>query len=289
MENNNSDRRVLVSFRLSTLVIIGLIMCVVLVSIALIKNHNHSTKVVEEVAEVNLVEESTTTEENVDNNQIEVLEEENDAPIVVALNEDTAVTVRQLDALTSRSISGKERENFLLDESTDIVDEELINPEPEVVTTPIEDVTISVDMDLTVRTGLSREDFISLMARVPADTAGFFEENAGLIYDMCEKYELNEIFFCGLISAESGWTIAGNHRRTHNYISLMSSGGLISYSSLESGMETAAKTLHERYLSEGGSCYYGKTLSAMKTRFCPGSSTWVGLVYGRMQQIINAK
>ena len=153
----------------------------------------------------------------------------------------------------------------------------------------IDEVTISVGMDLTQRCGLTRNDFIKLMTDCRADTAGFFEENAGLIYDLCEKYELNEIFFCGLISAESGWTIAGNHRRTHNYISLMSGGGLISYASLESGMETAAKTLHERYLSEGGSCYYGKTLSAMKTRFCPGSTTWVGLVYGRMEQIIKAK
>ena len=108
-------------------------------------------------------------------------------------------------------------------------------------------------------------------------------------YLFLDKLLLNEIFFCGLISAESGWNIAANHRRTHNYISLMSNGGLISYASLEDGMETAAKTLHDRYLSEGGSCYYGKTLSAMKTRFCPGSTTWVGLVYGRMEQIIKAK
>ena len=69
----------------------------------------------------------------------------------------------------------------------------------------------------------------------------------------------------------------------------MSNGKLIRYSSLEEGMEVAAKTLHTKYLSEGGSFYYGKTLSAMKTRFCPASSTWVNLVYGRMVQIDNSK
>ena len=150
----------------------------------------------------------------------------------------------------------------------------------------IDEVTISVGMDLTQRCGLTRNDFIKLMTDCRADTAGFFEENAGLIYDPCEKYELNEIFFCGLISAESGWNIAGNHRRTHNYISLMSSSGLIYFDSVESGLEGAAKTLHNNYLTQGGRFYYGKTLEAMRTRFCPVNPGWTSLVYGRMQQIV---
>ncbi len=141
-------------------------------------------------------------------------------------------------------------------------------------------------MDLTVRTGLSKEDFKTLISNVKADTSGFFYDNADYIYDLCEEYELNEIFFCGLISAESGWNIASNHRRTYNYISLMSGGKLLQFSSVEDGLERAAKALHNNYLSEGGRFYFGKTLSAVKTRFCPESSTWVDLVYGRMKQIV---
>ena len=150
----------------------------------------------------------------------------------------------------------------------------------------ISEVKISQNMDLTVRTGLSREDFITLIAGVKQDISGFFEENAGKIYDLCEEYSLNEIFFCGIISAESGWDIAQNHRRTHNYISLMSNGKLISYASVDSGLREAARVLHTNYLTKGGKYYYGKTLSAVKTKFCPASSTWVSLVYGRMSQII---
>ncbi len=151
----------------------------------------------------------------------------------------------------------------------------------------IEEITISKDMNLTKRCNVSREDFIALIAGVKADTAGFFEENAGLIYDLCEKYEINEIFFCGLISAESGWNIAGNHRRTHNYISLMGAGGsLIQFDSVEAGLEKAASTLHQNYLSEGGRFYHGKTLAGVRTRFCPVNPEWTNLVYGRMQQIV---
>ena len=59
----------------------------------------------------------------------------------------------------------------------------------------IKDVKISKDMDLTVRTGLSRADFITLISGVKADTSGFFEENVGTIYDLCEEYSLNRYFF----------------------------------------------------------------------------------------------
>ena len=150
----------------------------------------------------------------------------------------------------------------------------------------IEEIQISKDMDLTIRCNISREEFMLLMAGVKADTSGFFEENAGLIYDVCEKYEINEIFFCGLISAESGWTIASNHRRKHNYISLMSGSGLIQFASVEEGLEKAASTLHNNYLTLGGRFYYGKTLEAVRTRFCPVNPGWTNLVYGRMQQIV---
>ena len=152
-------------------------------------------------------------------------------------------------------------------------------------TTSIKDVKISKNMDLTVRTGLSREDFIKLISNVKYDTSGFFEENAGTIYDLCEEYSINEIFFCGLISAESGWNIASNHRKTHNYISLMSKGKLIHYNSLYEGLKVAAQKLHNNYLTPGGAFYHGKTLSGVKVCFCP-SSTWVDLVYGRMEQIL---
>lgn len=151
----------------------------------------------------------------------------------------------------------------------------------------IDEVTISRDMDLTVSTGLSKEDFKELIGNVKADTSKFFYDNAETIYDLCEEYELNEIFFCGLISAESGWNIASNHRNTNNFISLMANGKLLKYDSVKEGLEVAAKSLHNNYLTPGGRFYYGKTLSGVKTRFCPASSTWVDLVYGRMKQIIH--
>lgn len=153
----------------------------------------------------------------------------------------------------------------------------------------IKEVKISKNMDLTERTGLSKEDFKILISKVRQDKTKFFYNNSDYIYDICKEYQLNEIFFCGLISAESGWEIVESHRNTHNYISLMSRGKLIRYNSIEEGLRVAAQKLHQNYLSENGKYYNGKTLADVKVNFCPNSSKWVNLVYSGMKQIINSK
>ena len=191
--------------------------------------------------------------------------------------------------VTSRHSIPKNRQNINLQE---IIEKEEIKEEEIVIEnqyTKIEDIVISRNMDLTVRTGISKEDFKVLISNVKQDSSKFFYDNSDFIYDLCQEYQINEIFFCGLISAESGWNIASNHRRTHNYISLMNKNGLIKYNSVEEGLIAAAKALHNNYLTEGGRFYHGKTLYGVKTKFCPASSTWVELVYGRMQQIMNSR
>lgn len=143
-------------------------------------------------------------------------------------------------------------------------------------------------MDLTQRTGLLKDDFKKVIKNVKQDKSKFFYNNADTIYDLCEKYQINEIFFCGLIVAESGWNIAQNHRNTHNYISLMSKGKLIKYSSTKEGLEVAAKKLHNNYLTPSGKFYSGKTIAGVQKRFCPASTTWDDLVYSSMKYIASA-
>lgn len=219
-------------------------------------------------------------ENNKENQTIAQIEE-------IAKIENETQTTRETESVTSRSSAIRNRNNTAKEEVEQV--EEIIIEEPEIQYTKIEDITIWKDMDLTVRTGLSKEDFKKLISNVKQDTSKFFYENSDMIHDLCAEYQINEIFFCGLISAESGWNIASNHRRTYNYISLMSKGKLIQYGSLEEGLRVAAQKLHDNYLTEGGRFYHGKTLSGVKTKFCPASSTWVNLVYGRMQQIVNSK
>lgn len=223
--------------------------------------------------------ENEVTTEQVNNNN-----EENVEKVTENSNEENEEKVTEKDNSEEKEENSTSKKESSESEKEEDDDEEE-NKNDTAKTVSISEVKISKSMDLTKRTGLSREDFIKLMSRVKADTSGFFEDNAGEIYDLCEEYSINEIFFCGLISAESGWNIASNHRSTHNYISLMKNGQLISYSSVSEGLEVAAKKLHYNYLTPGGKFYHGKTLAGVKTCFCP-SSTWVDLVYGRMKQIV---
>lgn len=221
---------------------------------------------------------------NKENNKLEIKEISKEMQI-----RENSVKTKMKTEVTSRHSIPKNRQNINLQE---IIEKEEIKEEEIVIEnqyTKIEDIVISRNMDLTVRTGISKEDFKLLISNVKQDTSKFFYDNSDLIYDVCKEYQINEIFFCGLISAESGWNIASNHRRTHNYISLMTKNGLIKYNSVEEGLIAAAKALHNNYLTEGGRFYHGKTLYGVKTKFCPASSTWVDLVYGRMQQIMNSR
>ncbi len=149
-------------------------------------------------------------------------------------------------------------------------------------------IEIAKDMDLTVRCGLTKEEFKELIRKLTCDKTKFFYDNSNTIYELCEKYELNEIFFCGLIAAESGWSISSRHREKCNYISMMSKGKLIRYDSEEEGLEAAAKLLHNKYLTEDGTYYRGKTLEDVRKGFCPKIKKWTNLVYEQMEQIVEA-
>lgn len=272
--NEVNNRKVLISIKVSTILLILL----GIISVVVIGNIVKNKLLVYQSGKL-----KTTVSIQNNNLQGNVTQEQIEEPVIQA-----QISSRALESPRAMSEQFELNNIDIIQKSELELEETDIEPEQlQMSTTSIEEVTISLDMDLTVRTGLSKDDFIELISGVKEDTSNFFEENAGLIYDVCEKYELNEIFFCGLISAESGWTIAKNHRNTYNYISLMSSnGGLIKFSSVEDGIEKAAQSLHNNYLIPGGRFYHGSTLAGVKTKFCPASSTWVNLVYQRMQQIL---
>lgn len=181
-------------------------------------------------------------------------------------SEERTIATPQQEALENE---GQELETLTQEfkQEETIIEEELEENKQNYIS--IEEITISREMDLTKSCGVSKEDFKILMENLRPDTSGFFETNSELIYDLCAQYELNEIFFCGLIAGESGWKISSNHRNTNNYISMMSGGKLIHYSSVEEGLEAAAKLLHNKYLTEGGSCYYRKNTFMCSKKILP--------------------
>lgn len=148
----------------------------------------------------------------------------------------------------------------------------------------LEDVKISFDMDVSQTCGLSKEDFISLVENMKYDTTGILAQNAGYIWEYCQKYNVNEIFVLGICGIESAWCTAPQHQNTHNYSSLMSGGRLIPYATDQEGFEAMIKLLGEKYLTPGASFYHGATITGVGRCYCNPTS-WPGKVYTCMQYV----
>ena len=149
---------------------------------------------------------------------------------------------------------------------------------------PVSEVKISFNMDVSKPTGLSRDDFIELVSKMRYDRTGILEANAAVIWDCCQKYNVNEIFVLGICGIESAWCSAPQHQRTHNYASLMSKGKLIPYASDAEGFEALIKLLGQNYLTPGRGVYHGKTITGVGTSYC-NTTTWPPKVYKCMQQV----
>ena len=151
--------------------------------------------------------------------------------------------------------------------------------------TKLENVKISFDMDVSKTTGLSKEDFISLVQNMKCDRTGILGKNAGWIWECCQKYNVNEIFVLGICGIESAWCSAPQHQNTHNYSSLMTGGKLIPYPNDEAGFEAMIKLLGERYLTPGASFYHGATITGVGRCYCDPTS-WSGKVYTCMKEVL---
>lgn len=162
--------------------------------------------------------------------------------------------------------------------------------ETQILYKSIEEIEISRDMDLTQTTGISREDFCQLLAEFKYDYDGFYEKNAGLIWDLSQTYQVNEIFICGVFALESYYGSNEKHIAAHNYGSMMNrKGKLIQYESDEEGIEANFKLFANSYLNPEGKYYKGVTLDSIGDTYCPPTTkcpSWAGKVYKCMQMFI---
>ena len=65
----------------------------------------------------------------------------------------------------------------------------------------LEEVIEQMDysMDMGKPCGLSKEDFVKLMEELPYDYTGFYSRNAEFIWEMEQEYQVNAIFYCGIV------------------------------------------------------------------------------------------
>ena len=282
------NKRVLITMMivitiLLTFTIVGIILNTVKGNILKIanKNNNENIELNEQIQKLennntNNVENTENNvkdkNENVENTKIQNIQE---ARIEMASRND------MIDIVSSRSMIERSNVNPVYVQ----MNENIQNDYEEVKTyIPLNEVQIYFNMDVSKTTGLSQEDFVTLVTNMKYDRTGILEKNAAWIWECCQKYNVNEIFVLGICGIESGWCSAKQHQNTHNYSSLMSGGKLIPYATDEQGFKAMIKLLGQKYLTPGASLYRGATITGVGTCYC-NTTTWPGKVYKCMTQV----
>lgn len=191
----------------------------------------------------------------------------------------------QVDTVTS--VAGTTETTGLANE-TEVADAE--ETKPEILYKSLDEVKISRDMNLTETTGLSKEDFCELLANFKYDYAGFYERNAGAIWDLSQKYKVNEVFICGVFALESYYGADDRHVNTHNYGSIMNKDGkMVRYATDAEGIEANFKLFANCYLNPEGKYYKGVILDSIGDTYCPPTPecpSWADKVYCCMQYFL---
>ena len=164
------------------------------------------------------------------------------------------------------------------------------------------EISFKFDMPLNKPSGLTRNDFVKVLSGHSEDTEKIFEQNAGLFYDIEQKYNVNGIFLASMGIHESNWgksNIAKQKKNLFGYGSYDSSAFESSYTfeSYQYGIELVAKVLAKYYLNEPGtiiydgetavgSYYNGPTVSGVNTRYA-SDQNWANKVFATMEKLYN--
>lgn len=161
-------------------------------------------------------------------------------------------------------------------------------------------VRVKFDMELNKPSGLKKEDFIKILSNNSQDTNKIFEENAGLFYEIEQKYNINGILIAAIGIHESAWgtsKIANDKKNLFGYGAYDSSpySSAFSFESYSEGIELLAKVLTKYYLNEVGteiydgetaigSFYNGSTVSGINVRYA-SDPEWGTKVFDKMQML----
>lgn len=102
-------------------------------------------------------------------------------------------------------------------------------------------------------------------------------------------YHVNAVFLMGIAAHESAWGTSRRAREDNNltgYGVYSDSAKGINKPSKEEGLLATAETLHERYLTPGGSYYEGTSVADVNKHYCVGNE-WAGAVVEYAYQLMN--
>lgn len=102
-------------------------------------------------------------------------------------------------------------------------------------------------------------------------------------------YHVNAVFLMGIAAHESAWGTSRRAKEDNNltgYGVYSNDAKGINKASREEGLLATANTLHERYLSKGGSYYEGTSAADINKHYCTDNE-WAGAVVTYSYQLMN--
>lgn len=161
-------------------------------------------------------------------------------------------------------------------------------------------VTVKFDMALNKPSGLTKKDFLKVLSNNLQDVNKIFEENAGLFYEIEQKYNVNGVLLAAIGIHESAWgtsKIANDKKNLFGYGAYDSSpySSSFTFETYSEGIELLAKVLSKYYLNEAGnkiydgetavaSYYNGPTVSGINVRYA-SDPDWATKVFNKMQML----
>lgn len=136
---------------------------------------------------------------------------------------------------------------------------------------------------------------VSLLSHITVDDAKQMLKGTALYADAKayvkaeEKYHVNAVFLMGIAAHESAWGTSRRAREDNNltgYGVTSDSAKGINKATKEEGLLTTAKTLHEKYLTAGGSYYAGTSAEDVNKHYCVGGE-WAAAVVNDAYQLMN--
>ena len=133
----------------------------------------------------------------------------------------------------------------------------------------------SVNKNITSPSGLSAEEFDAVI-KDRLEAIGHYNNSSlvgmgSALVALEETYDINGLFCLAVASYESGHGTTS--QSINNPFGMMSSSGLIKYSSIPAAVDAWGSNMHNNYIGCGLT-----TLSSIGNKYCPGSTVWASNV-----------
>lgn len=148
---------------------------------------------------------------------------------------------------------------------------------------------LSFDMNVATPSGLTLNDFKSILSSNASDKNKIFADNAEVFYNMEQEYGINGIFIASIGIHESAWGTSAIAREKNNLFgyraydrSPMESAK--DFEDYEECINVVAEALSKNYLTETGSYYNGKTIESVNKKYASDEG-WARKVYAYMEYL----